>query len=85
MPVLTEAIRTIRQTCRQLTGTNHRPQALRPDNAHDHCHIANYFIHAGTRRGQPFIPIQIMKLVYFAHAWPPALHNRPLLHREFGA
>lgn len=52
---------------------------------HDPCHVANYFIKRSIAEDKPFTPLQIQKLVFFAHAWALAFHHQPLLEREFEA
>jgi uncharacterized phage-associated protein len=52
---------------------------------HDPCHVANYFINRSLKEGGEFTPLQIQKLVFFAHAWMLGLHHRPLVEREFEA
>ena len=52
---------------------------------HDPCQVANYFIKRALKEGKLFTPLQIQKLVFFAHAWGLALLNRPLLEKEFEA
>ena len=52
---------------------------------HDPCQVANYFIERSIAEDKPFTPLQIQKLVFFAHAWTLAFHCQPLLEREFEA
>ena len=52
---------------------------------HDPCHVANYFIERSIAEGKPFTPLQIQKMVFFAHAWTLAFYHQPLLEREFEA
>ena len=52
---------------------------------HDPCHVANYFIDRSIADGKLFTPLQIQKLVFFAHAWVLAFYHQPLLEREFEA
>ena len=47
--------------------------------------VANEFIRRACESGQPLTPLQIMKLVYYAHAWMLALCDRPLVKEEFKA
>ncbi len=44
--------------------------------------IANNLIERGIKRGEAFTPLQIIKLVYFCHAWMLAFHGRPLVRDE---
>ena len=52
---------------------------------HDPCHVANYFINRSIGEGKPFTPLQIQKLVYFAHGWMLVFREEPLLETEFEA
>ena len=52
---------------------------------HDPCHVANFFIQKGLDDGQPFIPIQVNKFVYFSHAFMLGIHGRPLVNRALEA
>ena len=52
---------------------------------HDPCHVANYFIDRSIADGRPFTPLQVQKLVFFAHGWMLGLYHQPLLEREFEA
>ena len=52
---------------------------------HDPCHVSNYFIERGKKDDRPFTPMQIQKLIFFAHGWMLAIHDRELLNREFEA
>ena len=53
---------------------------------HDPCHVANYFIERSIEEAEkPFTPLQVQKLVFFAHGWVLAFCHQPLLEREFEA
>ena len=52
---------------------------------HDPLHVTNYFIGRGLNEGPRFTPIQVQKLVYFAHGWMLGIHHRPLLESKFEA
>ncbi|MYC37127.1 MAG: DUF4065 domain-containing protein [Chloroflexi bacterium] len=52
---------------------------------HDPCQIANEFIQMGIDREEPITPLEVQKLIYFAHGWTLANHNRPLHHDEWEA
>ena len=52
---------------------------------HDPCHVANYFINRSIEENRPFTPLQIQKMVFFAHGWTLAFRQEPLLEREFEA
>ena len=47
--------------------------------------IANEFIQRALEAEKPLTPMQIQKLVYFAHARMLALHGTGLIHQEFRA
>ena len=47
--------------------------------------VANEFITRGLSAGHPLTPLQIIKLVYFAHGWMLATHKRPLVRERFEA
>ena len=46
-------------------------------------HVANEFIRRSKDRNCQFTPMQIQKLVYFAHARMLSLHRRPLISQTF--
>lgn len=46
--------------------------------------VANEFIERGRKADIPLTPLQIQKLVYYAHAWNLAFFERPLIVEEFG-
>lgn len=58
------------------------PGRFRPHPARQ---VANFFIEAGIERGEPLTPLQVIKLVYFAHGWSLAHHDRPLVAETFKA
>lgn len=41
--------------------------------------IANYFLGEAEKSGKKIDPMQLQKLVYFAHGWHLALHDKPLI------
>ena len=41
--------------------------------------VANWFIEKSVNEGSPKTQLQIMKLVYFSHAWMLGIYGRPLL------
>lgn len=47
--------------------------------------VANEFITRGCDEERPLTPLQIMKLVYYAHGWMLALCDRPLVEESFRA
>ena len=50
---------------------------------HDARNVANEFIQRALDDGKPLTPLQVQKLLYFAHAWMLAIHGRPLLMQLF--
>lgn len=50
---------------------------------HDAARVANELIERGKGRTRPFTPLQIQKLLYFAHGWMLGWHDRPLIDEEF--
>ena len=52
---------------------------------HDARVVANSFIQRGLNADNPFTPLQIQKLVYFAHGWMLGLYGRPLIREQFEA
>lgn len=47
--------------------------------------IAKYFIKKGNESGIQISPMKLQKLLYFAHGWYLALHNKPLIDESFKA
>lgn len=62
------------------TGTN-----LLTEMAHSARAVANAFIDLGVENGNSLTPLQIMKLVYLAHGWMLALHDRELVEDQWEA
>ena len=52
---------------------------------HDPCQIANEFIQKGIDEKNPITPLEVQKLIYFAHGWMLANHNEPLHYDEWEA
>ena len=52
---------------------------------HDPCQIANEFIREAIDRGEPITPLEVQKLIYFAHGWTLANYDRPLHYDEWEA
>lgn len=52
---------------------------------HDPCQIANEFIQEAIDREEPITPLEVQKLIYFAHGWTLANYNKPLHHDEWEA
>ncbi|MGJ7483734.1 Panacea domain-containing protein [Variovorax sp. LT2P21] len=48
-------------------------------------HIANAFLQKAKEAGNPLTQLKLQKLVFFAHAWNLAIHNRPLLNENIEA
>jgi uncharacterized phage-associated protein len=47
--------------------------------AYDSKAIANYFLDRGEKSGKKLDPMQLQKLVYFAHGWHLAVDDSPLI------
>ena len=47
--------------------------------------VANKLLKIASKNNKTFTPMQIIKLVYLAHAWMLALHMRPLIEEEVEA
>ena len=52
---------------------------------HDARAVANALIERSFAEGQPLTPLQVIKLVYFCHAWMLGLHGRPLINEPIEA
>lgn len=52
---------------------------------HDARSVANELVSRATSAGLAFTPMQIIKLVYFCHAWMLGLYHRPLLKQPIEA
>ena len=46
---------------------------------HDARAVANYFLDKAQDAGKPLTPVQVTKLVYFAHGWSLGLLDSPLI------
>lgn len=53
--------------------------------AHDARSVANELISRAINSGSTFTPMQVVKLVYFCHAWMLGLYHRPLLEQPVEA
>ena len=62
--------------------TPHNPFHRR---GHDARAVANYFIDRSLKKGEYKTPLQILKLVYFSHAWLLGIHGRPLFRQPVEA
>ena len=49
---------------------------------HDARSVANEFIRRAQDSNQPITPLQVQKLVYYAHAWMLGIHGRPMIEDE---
>ena len=47
--------------------------------------VANYFLTLAQKDGKSLNPMQIQKLVYFAHGWYLALYGQPLIKEDIQA
>ena len=59
--------------------------AIDPRARHDSRTIANVFIGRGIEHGNPKTPMQVLKLVYFAHGWMLGTFGVPLCRQPFEA
>ena len=55
------------------------------EEAHDARQVANEFLSLAEETNIPLTPLQVQKLVYFAHAWQLGLYGKPLIDTEFEA
>ncbi len=53
------------------------------DSTHDVRSVTNCLIDKSLNSGVPLTPLQIMKLLYFSHAWMLAIYHRPLFKQTF--
>ena len=53
--------------------------------AYDSQLVANYFIKKAQQEGKTLTPMQLQKLVYFAHGWYLALFHAPLIRENIEA
>ena len=53
--------------------------------SHDSVQIANQFVELAKKEGRALTPMQLLKLVYMAHAWMLAIHGRPLIKENVEA
>jgi uncharacterized phage-associated protein len=47
--------------------------------------IANYFVNRSIKDGPPLTPMQVVKLVFFAHGWNLGLTSEPLINEPVQA
>ena len=47
--------------------------------------VANEFLERANKAKRPITPMQLLKLVYFAHGWYLALENKALVKERFEA
>lgn len=47
--------------------------------------VANEFVALARTAGKPLTPLQLQKLLYYAHGWSLALFDRPLLNEQIEA
>ena len=52
---------------------------------HDARAVANWLIEKAKKGGNPLTPLQVIKLVYFAHGWTLAFFGRPLFRQPVEA
>lgn len=53
--------------------------------SHDSRAVANFFIEKADVNGKPITPMQVIKLVYFAHGWCLGIFDAPLVNDEVEA
>lgn len=46
---------------------------------------ADWFLHRAKRDNKSLTPMQVLKLVYFAHGWHLAIHKEPLINEPIQA
>lgn len=56
-----------------------------PHEAHDARAVANELLTLAREAGRKLTPMQVIKLVYFAHGWTLALLSKPLIRQEVQA
>jgi len=47
--------------------------------------VADYIIWFSHKHGDPISNLKLQKLLYYAHAWYLAIHNKPLFDEDFEA
>ncbi len=52
---------------------------------HDSRQVANEFLRLADEEGKSLTPLQVQKLVYYAHAWMLGLHEQPMIDMKFEA
>ena len=52
---------------------------------HDARSVANFFLDRSSRAGVPITAMTLLKVLYFAHAWHLAKHDKPLIAQPFEA
>ena len=75
----------VKRTCRWRLMMDKPFRSTRQKSNHDARAVTNYLIDKGLENGRHLTPLQMMKLIYFSHAWMLAIFGRPLFKQNFEA
>ena len=77
--------RVVKRTCEWRQKMSILFRSTLPKSRHDARAVANYLIGKSFAANRRLTPLQIMKLIYFSHAWMLAIFERPLFKQNFEA